>query len=85
MFGRVMRALHKRVQLNVGDLFNAPGFFDFVYSLVSDFEGHEAVAKSGRYYSFPQQWVSDFSEMYSSVVGHTVEDLERQIVKVSRN
>ena len=75
MFGRVMRALHKRVQLNTGDLADAPGFFDFVYSLISDFEGHEAVAQSGRYYFFPQRWVSDFSEMYSSLVGHTIEDL----------
>ena len=75
MFGRVMRALQKRVHLNVGDLVDAPGFFDFVYALVSDFEGHEEVAQSGRYYSFPQGWASDFSEMYSSLVGHTVEDL----------
>lgn len=75
MFERVMRALHKRVQLNTADLAVAPGFFDFVYSLVSDFEGHEEVAQSGRYFSFPQGWVSDFSEMYSSLVGHTVEDM----------
>lgn len=75
MFGRVLSALHKRLQLNAGDLADAPGFFDFVYSLVSDFEGHEEVAKSGRYYFFPQRWVSDFSEMYSYLVGHTVEDL----------
>lgn len=75
MFARVMRAVHKRVQLKANDLTDAPGFFDFVYSLVSDFEGHEEVAQNGRYYSLPQRWVSDFSEMYSSLVGHGVEDL----------
>lgn len=75
MLERVVRALQKRVHINHSDLMSAPGFFDFVYSLISDFEGHEEVSKSGRFYSYPNGWVSSFSEMYSSLAGRVVEGL----------
>lgn len=75
MFERSLIALHKRVQLRSSDLAEAPAFFDFVYSLITDFEGHDEVAQAGRYYLFPQRWVSSFGEMYSCLAGHQVQDL----------
>lgn len=75
MFERGLIALRKRVQLRSGGLAEAPAFFDFVYSLIADFEGHEEIAQDGRYYVFPDRWVSSFGEMYSSLAGRQVEDL----------
>lgn len=75
MFERGLIALQKRVRLRSSDLTEAPAFFDFIYSLVADFEGHEEVAQDGRYYVLPQRWISSFGEMYSSLAGHRVEDL----------
>lgn len=42
MFERTLVALRARVRLRVDDLTTAPAFFDFVYRLVADFEGHQA-------------------------------------------
>lgn len=75
MFRRSLTALRKRVQLKSSDLATAPAFFDFVYSLVSDFEGHEKIAQDARYYAFPHSWVSSFGEMYSTLAGQKVKDL----------
>lgn len=75
MFRRSISALRKRVHLKSDDLFAPPAFFNFVYGLVSDFEGHEEVAQDGRYYVFPANWVSSFGEMYSALAGHRIEDL----------
>ena len=75
MFKRSLAALQKRVRLRADDLFAPPAFFNFVYSLVSDYEGHEEIAQTGRYYTFPQNWVSSFGEMYSALAGHQVQDL----------
>ena len=49
MFERVLLALRARVRLQVDDLKAAPVFFDFVYRLVADFEGHQEAASDGRY------------------------------------
>lgn len=75
MFRRSLAGIHKRVRLKADDLLTAPAFFDFVYSLVSDFEGHEEVAQDGRYYTLPRNWVSSFGEMYSALAGHKVQNL----------
>ncbi len=75
MFRRSISALRKRVLLRSDDLFAPPEFFDFIYSLVSDYEGHEEVAQDGRYYAFPENWLSSFGEMYSALAGHRVRDL----------
>jgi hypothetical protein len=74
MFERVLVALKKRVRLRF-DLQTAPDFYDFVYRLVQDFEGHQEVVSDGRYILRPQSWVSSFGEMYSLLGGRTVEDL----------
>jgi hypothetical protein len=75
MFERSLAGTRARVGLQFADLATAPAFFDFIYSLVSDFEGHEEVAREGRYFIFPQGWVSSFGEMYSCLAGHAVENL----------
>jgi len=75
MFERVLIALRARVRLQIDDLRTAPAFFDFVYRLVADFEGHQDAAANGRYFLLPQRWVSSFGEMYSAIAGRTVEDI----------
>jgi hypothetical protein len=74
MFERVLVALRARVCLQIDDLQAAPAFFDFVYRVVADFEGHQDAA-DGRYSLAPQGWASSFGEMYSAIAGRTVEDL----------
>jgi hypothetical protein len=75
MFERVLVCLRARVRLQVDDLRDAPAFFEFVYRLVADFEGHQEAAADGRYVVAPQEWTSSFGEMYSAITGRTVEDL----------
>jgi hypothetical protein len=75
MFERVLLGLRARVRLQVDDLKAAPAFFEFVYRLVADFEGHQEAASDGRYFLAPQGWVSSFGEMYSAIAGRAVEDL----------
>ena len=74
MFERVLVALRTRVRLQIDDLRTSPAFFDFVYRIVADFEGHQDAATDGRYFLLPQRWVSSFGEMYSAIAGRTVED-----------
>lgn len=76
MFERVLTGLQARVRLKADDLTTPPAFFDFVYRLVSDFEGHQEAAQQGRYYVFPQGWVSSFGEMYSAVAGRQIIDMQ---------
>lgn len=51
MFDRVLRALRARVRLQVDDLRLAPAFFDFVYRMVADFEGHQDAPMDGTSWS----------------------------------
>lgn len=75
MFERVLIALRSRVHMQIVDLSTAPAFFDFVYRLVADFEGHQEATADGRYFLVPQDWSSSFGEMYSTIAGLTIEDL----------
>jgi len=75
MFERVLIALRARLRLRVDDLRAAPAFFDFVFRLVGDFEGHQDAVIDGRYLLVPQGWASSFGEMYSAIAHQTVEDL----------
>lgn len=75
MFGRVVKALRTRVQCRFDDLAAPPAFFDFVFRIVADFEGHQEVATSSRYFMSPRAWSSSFGEMYSSIGGRKVQDL----------
>jgi hypothetical protein len=75
MFKRVLVALRARVRLRVDDLRAAPAFFDFVFRLGGDFEGHQDAVADGRYLLIPQGWASSFGEMYSAIAHRTVENL----------
>jgi hypothetical protein len=75
MFERTLVALRARVRLRVDDLTTPPAFFDFVYRLVADFEGHQEAAVDGRYLLLPHLWASSFGEMYKSVGARAVQDL----------
>jgi hypothetical protein len=75
MFERTLVALRARVRLRVDDLTAAPAFFDFVYRLVADFEGHQEAEVDGRYLLLPHKWASSFGEMYHEIAGRTVLDL----------
>jgi len=75
MFERVLIALRARARLQIDDLITAPAFFDFVFRLVADFEGHQEAAADERYFLAPQRWASSFGEMYSAIAGQMVEDL----------
>lgn len=75
MFNRVLCALHKRLQYSCIDMMRPPAFYDFVYTLVADYEGHEEAAHEKRYFLAPKGWLSSFAEMYSSIADHVLEDL----------
>lgn len=75
MFERTLVALRARVRLQVDDLRTSPAFFDFVYRLVADFEGHQEAEVDGRYLLLPHGWVASFGEMYQSIAGQAVDDL----------
>jgi hypothetical protein len=75
MFERTLVALRARARLRVDDLTTAPAFFDFVYRVVADFEGHQEAEVDGRYLLLPNGWASSFGEMYHAIAGRTVQDL----------
>jgi hypothetical protein len=75
MFERVLIGVGARVRLAIDDLKTAPAFFEFVYRLTQDFEGHQESVSDSRYFLCPKGWASSFGEMYSAIAGHTVEDL----------
>jgi hypothetical protein len=75
MFERTVKALRTRVQLRFDDLKVPPAFFEFVYRLVADFEGHQEAELDGRYILLPHGWPSSFGEMYQTIGGHRIEDL----------
>lgn len=75
MFERSLTGLRARAALHVDDLKTAPSFFDFVYGLVRDFEGHEEATHDQRYFVMPADWAGSFAQMYSSIAGRIIEDL----------
>ena len=69
MCRRVLGALSKRVAFPYGELFAAPGFYDFVFDLTADFEGRERAAAEGkgaRYSMLETGWLSSFGELIST-------------------
>jgi hypothetical protein len=75
MFERVIGALKTRVRKRSDDLAAPPAFFDFVYRLVSDFEGHQEATPDGRYSLLPRGWPSSFGELYHTIGTRTIRDL----------
>jgi len=75
MFERSLTGLRARVRLRFDDLQTAPGFFDFIYALVRDFEGHDEATRDRRYFLMPAGWSGSFAQMYSMIGGMPIEDL----------
>lgn len=75
MFERLIVALRARLRHRIDDLTTAPAFFDFVYRIIADFEGHQEGELDARYLLLPHGWASSFQEMYSAIAGQVVEDL----------
>jgi hypothetical protein len=76
MFERVITALRARTRHASTDLVTAPAFFDFVYRVVADFEGHQEASTDARYTVGPQHWASSFAEMVSALKGEPIQVLE---------
>lgn len=75
MYRRVLVALSKRAKMRSADLPTPPAFFDFVFRLTSDFEGHQEATDGGRYVLMPQGWHSSFGELSQATRGRKVDDL----------
>lgn len=73
MFERVLKAFHARARIQFDDLVEPPSFYDFVFRLSADYEGHHEATFDARFYVVPQNWPSSFGEMYSAVAGRKVE------------
>lgn len=73
MFERTLTALRARVQHAPADLAKPPAFFDLVYRVTADFEGHQEAATDPRYINGPDRWASSFAEMVSVVKGQVIE------------
>lgn len=78
MFERVLAAFDKRIHFPHEILFDAPHFYEFVYEITEAFEGRdEAIKDSGdRYKLLPMAWVSSFGEVYRTLKGKSIQDVE---------
>jgi len=76
MFERVLKAIMKRLKLTYADLFEAPNFYDFVYNIVSDFEGFEKKLEENgsRYKLLDSNWTSSFGELISYFIDKRIVD-----------
>lgn len=76
IFERVLKGLVKRLNFPYEEMLNPPGFYDFIYRLAADFEGHEEVAShGGRYIIADSNWISSFSELVSTLKGKKIIDI----------
>lgn len=75
MFNRIIIALNKRLSFSFDGISTPPTFYDFVYSIVADYESYNEAISSGRYFQVPKGWLSTFGEMYSTVANRTIDDL----------
>lgn len=75
MFERVLKAFQARARIQIEDLLESPSFYDFVFRLSADYEGHQDANLAARFCFIPQNWPSSFGEMYSTVVGRKIEEV----------
>jgi hypothetical protein len=79
MFERVLRALRalkKRLSFPYENILSPPEFYDFVFRLTSDFEGHELSDTTGiRYVLTTTGWKSSFGELVSDLIGKEIVDV----------
>lgn len=75
MFERILKAFHARARIRFDDLVKPPSFYDFVFRLSADYEGHQEATVDARFCLVPQNWPSSFGEMYSAMAGRKVDEL----------
>lgn len=73
MFRRVCIAILRRLKFPFEDLLIAPNFFDFCFTITSDFEGFVGSNTSSRYKIVNKDWNSNFSELVNSLIGRRIE------------
>lgn len=75
MFRRICIAILRRLKFPFEDLLIAPNFFDFCYSITSDFEGFIGANTSSRYKKVSKGWNSNFSELVNTLIGKKIESI----------
>jgi len=75
MLQRVISGVRTRLDFGVDDLITPPEFFDLVFRLVRDFEGHVSGSTSERYRVMPHGWASTFGEFVQQMRGRTIQSL----------
>ncbi|RXK01269.1 hypothetical protein CRU98_02140 [Arcobacter sp. CECT 8986] len=75
MFRRVCIAIFRRLKFPFEDLIVAPNFFDFCFTITSDFEGFVGADTSSRYKKVSKGWNSNFSELVNSIIGRKIESI----------
>lgn len=75
MFRRICIAILRRLKFPFEDLLIAPNFFDFCFTITSDFEGFVGSNTSSRYKKVSKGWNSNFSELVNSLIGRKIESI----------
>jgi hypothetical protein len=72
MFERFCLAISRRLKFPFDDIFDAPNFFDFCYTITSDFEGFSTSDITSRYKITEKGWDSNFSEFVRYIIGKQI-------------
>jgi hypothetical protein len=75
MFDRAIKALIKRIDLEFSDLLDAPKLYDFIHSIIADFEGHTETTKGERFTEYPNGFHSCFADFYQNVSKRIIDDI----------
>lgn len=76
IFERVLKALVKRLEFPHDEMLTAPNFYNFVFRLSADFESYEEVVSIGkRYIISGSNWVSNFGQLVSTLIGKKIIDV----------
>jgi len=72
MFKRFSTALSKRLKFPFEDMFVAPNFIDFCYSVTADYEGFITSETTNRFKILKKEWNSNFSELVHFIIGKRI-------------
>lgn len=75
MFRRVCIAIIRRLKFPFEDLLTSPNFFDFCFTITSDFEGFVGANTNSRYKKISKGWNSNFAELVNSLIGREIKSI----------
>jgi hypothetical protein len=78
MCRRALGAFARRITFPSGELFTPPGFYDFVFDLIADFEGRERQntdSHGARYSLLETGWLASFGELVSTLLHAEIQDI----------